>query len=170
MYRKTISTLFAAALLAITAAAPTARAADTKPAYQTAIFAGGCFWSIQKLFDHVAGVVSTTVGYTGGTRKNPSYEQVSDGNTGHLESVKVVYDPAQVSYADPFTPQLALDGHKLSAVEPTGDALAAADCVLILTSHTSFDYAEIASRASLVVDTRNAMKNFRGARASIVSL
>src|SRR5262249_47745641 len=77
---------------------------------------------------------------------------------------------AHVPYADPFTPELALDAHKLAAVEPTGDVLAAADCVLILTSHSSFDYAEIASRASLVVDTRNAMKNFRGARASIVSL
>ena len=77
---------------------------------------------------------------------------------------------AQVTYADPFTPQLALDGLKLSAVEPSAEALSAADCVLILTSHSSFDYAEIASRASLVVDTRNAMKKFRGARASIVSI
>ena len=55
-------------------------------------------------------------------------------------------------------------------MQPTAEALAAADCVLILTSHSSFDYAEIAGRASLVVDTRNAMKNFRGARASIVSI
>ncbi|HWN91099.1 MAG TPA: nucleotide sugar dehydrogenase [Verrucomicrobiae bacterium] len=77
---------------------------------------------------------------------------------------------AQISYADPFTPQLALDGHKLSAVEPSGDALAAADCVLILTSHSSFDYGMIAQQASLVVDTRNAMKQFRGARAAIVTL
>jgi UDP-N-acetyl-D-glucosamine dehydrogenase len=77
---------------------------------------------------------------------------------------------AQVAYADPFTPQLALDGHKLSAVEPTAEALAAADCVLILTSHSSFNYAEIASRAALVVDTRNAMKSFRDAHASIVRL
>ena len=77
---------------------------------------------------------------------------------------------ARVTYADPFTPQLALDGHKLSAVEPTGEALAAAHCVLILTSHSSFNYAEIADRASLVVDTRNAMKNFPDAHASIVRL
>src|SRR5438046_10767551 len=77
---------------------------------------------------------------------------------------------AQVSYADPFTPQLALDGHKLSAVEPSGDVLAAADCVLILTNHSRFDYGAIAERASLVVDTRNAMKQFRGTRTSIVSL
>ena len=76
----------------------------------------------------------------------------------------------QIAYADPFIPQLALDGHKLSAVEPTGDTVAAADCVLILTNHSRFDYGDIAERASLVVDTRNAMKKFRGARASIVSL
>ena len=77
---------------------------------------------------------------------------------------------ARVSYADPFTPQLALDGLKLSAVEPSAEALAAADCVLILTSHSAFDYREIAEKASLVVDTRNAMKAFRGSRPSIVSL
>jgi len=77
---------------------------------------------------------------------------------------------AQVAYADPFTPQLALDGLKLSAVEPSGEALAAADCVLILTNHSQFNYGDIAERASLVVDTRNAMKKFRGARSSIVSL
>ena len=64
----------------------------------TAIFAGGCFWSMQKLFDHVTGVVSTTAGYTGGSKKNPTYEEVSYTNTGHLESVKVVYDPRKVSY------------------------------------------------------------------------
>ena len=77
---------------------------------------------------------------------------------------------AQVGYADPFAPQLALDGFKLSAIEPSGDVLAAADCVLILTSHSAFDYREIADKASLVVDTRNAMKAFRGSRSSIVSL
>ena len=77
---------------------------------------------------------------------------------------------AQVSYADPFTPQLTMDGLKLSAVEPSAETLAAADCVLILTSHSSFDYALIAQQASLVVDTRNAMKQFRNARATIVTL
>ena len=77
---------------------------------------------------------------------------------------------AQISYADPFTPQLAFEGLKLSAVEPSADVLAAADCVLILTSHSAFDYGEIGEKASLVVDTRNAMKEFRGSRSSIVSL
>ena len=77
---------------------------------------------------------------------------------------------AHVSYADPFTPQLVLDGVKLTAVEPTPDAIAAADCVLILTNHSSFDYATIADRASLVVDTRNALKAYRQTRPSIITL
>lgn len=76
----------------------------------------------------------------------------------------------RVSYADPFTPQLTVGGVKLAAVEVTPDSIAAADCVLILTSHSSFDYAVIADRASLVVDTRNALKAHRQKRSSIVTL
>jgi peptide-methionine (S)-S-oxide reductase len=64
----------------------------------TAVFAGGCFWCMEKPFDELPGVISTTSGYTGGKVKNPSYMQVSGGGTGHVEAVKVVYDPAQVSY------------------------------------------------------------------------
>jgi peptide-methionine (S)-S-oxide reductase len=63
-----------------------------------ATFAGGCFWCMEKPFDALPGVVSTTSGYTGGQTKRPSYRQVSSGKTGHAESVQVVYDPAQVSY------------------------------------------------------------------------
>ena len=63
----------------------------------TASFAGGCFWSMERAFDQVPGVVSATVGYTGGTVPHPSYEQVSTGQTGHLESVQVVYDPAKIT-------------------------------------------------------------------------
>jgi UDP-N-acetyl-D-glucosamine dehydrogenase len=77
---------------------------------------------------------------------------------------------AHVSYADPFTPQLVQGGVKLTAVEPTPDAIAAADCVLILTNHSSFDYATIADRAALVVDTRNALKAYRQTRPSIITL
>src|SRR6266516_4038816 len=64
----------------------------------TATFAGGCFWSMERAFDQVAGVVSVTVGYTGGNTPHPSYEQVSTGQTGHLESVQVVYDPRKITY------------------------------------------------------------------------
>jgi UDP-N-acetyl-D-glucosamine dehydrogenase len=77
---------------------------------------------------------------------------------------------ARVSYADPFTPQLAVDGLKLTAVEPTLETISAADCVLILTNHSAFDYRSIADRAALVVDTRNALKAYRQTRPSIITL
>jgi peptide-methionine (S)-S-oxide reductase len=67
-------------------------------AEDTAVFAGGCFWGVEAVFEHVKGVKSATSGYVGGNVANPSYEQVSTGNTGHAESVQVVYDPSQVSY------------------------------------------------------------------------
>lgn len=65
----------------------------------TAIFAGGCFWCMEADFDKVPGVLSTTSGYTGGKLANPTYEQVSAGGTGHIESVLVRFDPARTSYA-----------------------------------------------------------------------
>ena len=87
------------------------------PAQQTALFAGGCFWSMQKAFDGVPGVASVTAGYAGGTLKNPTYEQVETGQTGHAESVQVIYDPAKITYdsllqiywhhIDPTTPNQA---------------------------------------------------------------
>ena len=67
---------------------------------EVAIFSGGCFWGVQAVFQHMKGVKSAISGYTGGALKNPSYEQVSTGSTGHAESVRVVFDPSQVSYAD----------------------------------------------------------------------
>ena len=72
--------------------------AVTTAPLDTATFAGGCFWSMERAFDQVAGVVAVTVGYTGGTMPRPSYEQVSTGQTGHLESVQVVYDPRRIAY------------------------------------------------------------------------
>ncbi|HYK11580.1 MAG TPA: peptide-methionine (S)-S-oxide reductase MsrA [Gemmatimonadales bacterium] len=64
----------------------------------TAVFAGGCFWGIEGVFEHTRGVLSATAGYAGGHAVSPSYEEVSSGETGHAEAVRVVYDPAQVSY------------------------------------------------------------------------
>ena len=63
-----------------------------------ATFAGGCFWCMEEAFDKVPGVVATTSGYMGGQTKNPTYEQVSTGRTGHAEVVQVEYDPAKVTY------------------------------------------------------------------------
>src|SRR5215204_5278837 len=77
--------------------APTRAASpEAIPAGQAvAVFAGGCFWCLESDLDKVDGVVSTTSGYTGGSKANPTYEQVSAGGTGHTEAVKVIYDPAK---------------------------------------------------------------------------
>ena len=63
-----------------------------------ATFAGGCFWCMEPPFDELPGVVSTTSGYTGGSKVNPTYEQVSSGTTGHAEAMQVRYDPTRISY------------------------------------------------------------------------
>jgi peptide-methionine (S)-S-oxide reductase len=65
---------------------------------QTVVLAGGCFWGIQAVFEHVKGVSSATAGYSGGSAQTAQYETVSTGGTGHAESVRIVYDPAQVSF------------------------------------------------------------------------
>ena len=70
------------------------------PGQETAVFSGGCFWGVQAVFEHVKGVISATAGYAGGEASTAHYEMVSDGNTGHAESVRVVYDPSRISYGD----------------------------------------------------------------------
>jgi peptide-methionine (S)-S-oxide reductase len=82
------------AALALAAPGPAAAAGPLA----RATFAGGCFWCMQKPFDDLPGVASTTAGYTGGQKKDPTYEQVSDGGTGHAESVQVLYDPKKIPY------------------------------------------------------------------------
>jgi peptide-methionine (S)-S-oxide reductase len=91
------------ALVASSALVPlsAASAAATPPLAKTdsVIFAGGCFWGIQAVFQHTRGVISATSGYAGGSVDRPDYDQVSSGRTGHAESVKIVFDPSQISYA-----------------------------------------------------------------------
>ena len=70
------------------------------PGRQTAVIAGGCFWGIQAVFQHVKGVISATSGYSGGEAKTAQYEIVSTGETGHAESVKITYDPSQITYGE----------------------------------------------------------------------
>ena len=82
-----------AALALLLLVAPAARAADV-----VATFAGGCFWCMEPPFEALPGVASVTSGYTGGTKENPSYEEVSGGGTGHAEAVRIVYDPAKLSF------------------------------------------------------------------------
>src|SRR5437660_987489 len=113
--RITIGLFLVAILLAgaVSAATDGTPGADSRR-LEKATFAGGCFWCMEEALDKVDGVVSTTSGYTGGMRKNPTYEEVSSGETGHAESVEVLFDPAKVSYAmllqvfwhniDPTTP------------------------------------------------------------------
>ncbi|MDE1917180.1 MAG: peptide-methionine (S)-S-oxide reductase MsrA [Sphingomonadales bacterium] len=84
---------------AIKVPAPTVKEASSGNR-ETAIFAGGCFWGVQGVFSHVKGVVSAISGYTGGSASTAQYETVSTGTTGHAESVKVVFDPQKVNYAD----------------------------------------------------------------------
>ena len=67
--------------------------------HQTAYLAGGCFWGMEELVRQIPGVIATEVGYCGGAGETASYEQVKNGNTGHAESLKVVFDPAHLSYA-----------------------------------------------------------------------
>jgi peptide-methionine (S)-S-oxide reductase len=69
-----------------------------KSSRQSAVFAGGCFWGVQAVFQHVKGVKDATSGYSGGSASTAEYEQVGTGSTGHAESVKITFDPAQVSY------------------------------------------------------------------------
>jgi peptide-methionine (S)-S-oxide reductase len=89
------------AIVVVMAMAGIVHAADnntTKKKTDTAIFAGGCFWCMEAPFDDVKGVISTTSGYTGGTKKNPTYHEVGSGTTGHCESMQVEFDPAKVTY------------------------------------------------------------------------
>jgi peptide-methionine (S)-S-oxide reductase len=88
---------------------------------ERATFAGGCFWCMEPPFDKLKGVLSTTAGYTGGQKRNPTYEEVSRGGTGHAEAVRIMYDPEKVSYSkllevfwhniDPTTPNRQFCDH-----------------------------------------------------------
>lgn len=97
-----------------------AQAARDSGRRETALFAGGCFWSTESAMEHVPGVVSAVSGFAGGSSANPTYEQVTGGNTGHREAVRVTYDPARVSYA-------TLVRRFLRSIDPTDDGGQACD-------------------------------------------
>jgi peptide-methionine (S)-S-oxide reductase len=77
---------------------PTADIATSTATEQTAVFAGGCFWGMEGVFEHLKGVSDVTTGYSGGSAVTAHYEEVSSGETGHAESVQITYNPAQISY------------------------------------------------------------------------
>ncbi|MFB9950253.1 peptide-methionine (S)-S-oxide reductase MsrA [Rhizobium puerariae] len=94
----TSSASIAAAQEGLAIPAPSAKQAPGTAATQTAVFAGGCFWGVQGVFQHVEGVRNAVSGYAGGTRDTAHYEMVGYGDTGHAEAVKVTFDPEKVSY------------------------------------------------------------------------
>ena len=95
--RQSLLVMAACLLVAATPATPRV-AAHHAPRTETAVFAGGCFWGVQAVFQHVRGVQSAVSGYAGGEKRTADYETVSEGASGHAESVRVTYDPAVVSY------------------------------------------------------------------------
>ena len=90
------SYLFSCAFSILSLVAPSN--AEAAPAEQTAVFAGGCFWGVDAVFKHVKGVSEVVSGYAGGSAATAHYDQVSNGNTGHAEAVRIRFDPTQVSY------------------------------------------------------------------------
>jgi peptide-methionine (S)-S-oxide reductase len=102
------SVLFAATIAAVAACSPPTQTASAEPPAgppqtrdggrrEVAVFAGGCFWSVESNFEHMPGVILAVSGYAGGSRPNPTYEQVEAGN-GYVEAVQVTFDPARISY------------------------------------------------------------------------
>src|SRR3569832_202101 len=92
---ETMKRLLITAALAFAASGHAAAA----PRSETAVLAGGCFWGMESVFEHVKGVTNVVSGYAGGGAKDASYDKVSSEGTGHAEAVKISYDPAQISYA-----------------------------------------------------------------------
>src|ERR1700683_5478414 len=83
--------------------APSRRAGESdkrKAAAASVVLAGGCFWGMQGIFEHMKGVTETVVGYAGGRANTAKYDIIEEGNTGHAESIKITYDPSQISYGE----------------------------------------------------------------------
>ena len=97
-YLNSLSRVAAISLVLGGIAHPAAPSAGSTPTAK-ATFAGGCFWCMEPPYDELEGVISTISGYIGGTKKNPTYEEVSAGTTGHAEAVQITYDPKKISYA-----------------------------------------------------------------------
>jgi peptide-methionine (S)-S-oxide reductase len=116
--RRHLARALAVAAIALGASAAAEDQAAMPAAGQTAIatFAGGCFWCMEPPFDKLAGVLSTTSGYTGGSKVDPTYHEVSDGGTGHAEAVEITYDPSKITYQD----LLEVYWHSVDPLDPGG--------------------------------------------------
>jgi peptide-methionine (S)-S-oxide reductase len=137
-------------IVAVTFLALTSLAAATPPAaapLQKATFAGGCFWCMVHPFDQLAGVARVTSGYTGGQTKNPTYEEVSSGATGHAESVEVLYDPSKITFAK----LLDVYWHNVDPLNPDGQF-----CDYGNQYRTAIFYHDAAQK-QLAEQTRNAL-------------
>ena len=158
--------LGASLALAGVPAAP-ARAVDAQ-ATATATFAGGCFWCMQPPFEALPGVVSTTVGYTGGTTKNPTYEEVSAGGTGHAESVQIAYDPQKISYEK----LLDVFWHNVDPLTPTRSSVTTAASTARRSSRTTTRSGasprsrSSASRSRSASSSRSSRRSSRPARST----
>jgi peptide-methionine (S)-S-oxide reductase len=108
---------------------------------EVAVFGGGCFWCTEAVFKMLRGVISVAPGYAGGTVKNPTYEQICNGNTGHAEVIKIEYDPAQVDYKDLLT--VFFGSHDPSTVNRQGNDVGTEyRSIILYTNETQKSVAE----------------------------
>lgn len=130
-------------------------AQDTGEAEGTAVatFAGGCFWCMEEAFDAVDGVLSTTSGYTDGDVRNPTYEQVSQGNTGHAEAVRIEYDPSVVSYRE----LLDVFWHNIDPLDAGGQFCDRGDQYRSAIFYHDDEQRELAERSKRELEERDAL-------------
>lgn len=130
-------------------------AQDTGEAEGTAVatFAGGCFWCMEEAFDAVEGVLSTTSGYTDGDVPNPTYEQVSQGNTGHAEAVRIEYDPSVVSYRE----LLDVFWHNIDPLDAGGQFCDRGDQYRSAIFYHDDEQRELAERSKRELEERDAL-------------